>query len=236
MNKLFQLPSCLIASDSAVQALSSSVHAKILVLSDSHGATLLVKRILDDFGSTADAFVFCGDGAGNVLAVLDEADKNPAAAEKIPGVFAFVQGNNDSDRYPVEFKPKSDSDDSFYHEIVVPKSVSFCVCGHTVLAVHGHSDSVYYSTDCLERKGRKLKADLILYGHTHIAKKTETSSSLMVNPGSISLPRGGLPPSFAVVDIADGKDNMSVTFYKIEIFGSSVQYEPFIPKDASLWW
>lgn len=236
MNKLLQLSSFLIGSDDDVRLLAAAERAHVLVISDSHGNKPLVHRILSDFGRKADALIFCGDGISDIMSALDEALSDSSFAGNIPSVVAFVQGNNDSDRYPVEFKPHLESDDSFYHEVVVPKSACFLICGHKVFVVHGHLHDVYYATDTLKKTAEKLKADLVFYGHTHMTSMTENRSSLLINPGSCSLPRGGFPPSFAFVDVMSGENNIVSTFYKIELCGGTVRYEPFIPKEARLWW
>jgi putative phosphoesterase len=49
-----------------------------------------------------------------------------------------------------------------------------------------------------------IGADVAVYGHTHIADLTRTGSVLWVNPGSASCPRGGGPPSVAIVEVEDG--------------------------------
>src|SRR5574344_851885 len=103
MNSLFQLDTCIIGNKSAVKKLSTAKQAAILVLSDSHGQSDIVHCILKDFGKKCDAFVFCGDGISDILSCMDEAYHDTVFAACIPPVAAFVQGNGDSDRYPVEF-------------------------------------------------------------------------------------------------------------------------------------
>lgn len=53
-------------------------------------------------------------------------------------------------------------------------------------------------------KGQEQEADMVCYGHTHQLAVTVESGMLMINPGSISLPRGqyaGLGGTFAVVEL-----------------------------------
>jgi hypothetical protein len=46
---------------------------------------------------------------------------------------------------------------------------------------------------------------IMVYGHTHLPVISEEKNLLVINPGSPVLPRGGLPPSIAVVKIENGK-------------------------------
>lgn len=47
-------------------------------------------------------------------------------------------------------------------------------------------------------------ADVNVFGHTHIPRIERVSTSLLVNPGSPSRPRGGFGPSVAIVSIEQG--------------------------------
>lgn len=40
---------------------------------------------------------------------------------------------------------------------------------------------------------------VLLYGHTHLAVINQQDNLLVINPGSPSMPRGGMPPSVAVL-------------------------------------
>jgi predicted phosphodiesterase len=50
----------------------------------------------------------------------------------------------------------------------------------------------------------------------------ESDAVLMLNPGSCSRPRGGFPPSFALVSFPGNTEQYEVCFIKIEkaMFGS----------------
>ena len=59
MNSLVQQDSMLIGSAEAVTELENKEQARLLVLSDSHGAIDTVKHIILQCGTDADALVFC---------------------------------------------------------------------------------------------------------------------------------------------------------------------------------
>jgi hypothetical protein len=49
-------------------------------------------------------------------------------------------------------------------------------------------------------------ADIVLHGHTHMPRdETDGRGVRWLNPGCISRPRGGLPPSFAWLTIESGR-------------------------------
>lgn len=68
-----------------------------------------------------------------------------------------------------------------------------------VLITHGHLFEVK-SPEGAAKAGLK-RGDIVLSGHTHSAGVTEYQSGVInVNPGSISLPRGGKEPSYGIFD------------------------------------
>lgn len=46
---------------------------------------------------------------------------------------------------------------------------------------------------------------VMAYGHTHIQTISEENGLLIINPGSPNFPRGGMPPSVAVLRIEKGQ-------------------------------
>ena len=66
-------------------------------------------------------------------------------------------------------------------------------CGHAVYATHGH---VYN-----EQKLPPMKAgDVLLHGHTHVLRADRVGDILILNPGSVSIPKEGNPPTYAVLE------------------------------------
>ena len=79
--------------------------------------------------------------------------------------------------------------------------------GKRFLLLHGHQ---YYSYSSLLYRGEEVHADMVLYGHTHMPDLSADGSRLILNPGSLSRPRGGSVESCALV-LLEGKD-MTVRF------------------------
>ena len=59
------------------------------------------------------------------------------------------------------------------------------------------------------------KADVVIYGHTHIAQVSEYNKIKFVNPGSVVQPRGGTAPSVAVLTVEGGDAN--VEFFELKM-------------------
>jgi uncharacterized protein len=69
----------------------------------------------------------------------------------------------------------------------------------------------------LERAGFKIRlihippdaappgVDLVLHGHTHVPRDETVGACRFLNPGCITRPNRGAPPSFAWLDLADGE-------------------------------
>lgn len=145
---------------------------RILVFSDTH------RRY-----SAMENAIFCEPQAkhifflGDVLADIDE------IAPFFPDrVFHTIYGNCDSLRIGPPYKTE-------------------VINGIKIVYTHGHMFNVKWSPDELQKLAIHEKADIVLYGHTHIAKTEYDHGVYFINPGSVSEPRGGTGPSYAAIDI-----------------------------------
>ena len=86
--------------------------------------------------------------------------------------------------------------------------------GARFLVTHGHNYGVNSSMTPLMLKGEAVGADVVCFGHTHQLFAAVERGMLMINPGSISLPRGqhvGIGGTFAVVELSPR--SFTVDFY-----------------------
>jgi len=72
--------------------------------------------------------------------------------------------------------------------------------GERIFLTHGHRYNVKGSLAKLRNKALETGANIVLYGHTHIAKIDFEQGIWYINPGSASLPRDG-ERSFAIISI-----------------------------------
>lgn len=74
--------------------------------------------------------------------------------------------------------------------------------GKTFLLVHGHTCTGELS---LVHKGQMAHADAVLFGHSHIPYESWHEGILLLNPGSLSRPRGLSKAGCVVLTIEQGE-------------------------------
>ncbi len=77
--------------------------------------------------------------------------------------------------------------------------------GLKILMTHGHKYGVQRSLKKLLKAGFDGDYDLILYGHTHIAKVDKVSNLTLINPGSVYRPRSKVNSSYLTLEINEDK-------------------------------
>jgi len=146
---------------------------RIVCFSDSHGNALVLPKIVLS-QTNADAFVFLGDGERE----FDE------LRERFPDkIMRAVRGNCDwgSEKPLVDML------------VINRKRIFFA---------HGHSFNIKMGTADFVKEAKYNKADIALFGHTHIAMIDYTENLHIMNPGSPAQPRQG-NASYGFIDITD---------------------------------
>lgn len=160
---------------------------KYLVISDIHGAFHGVQLMLDAYSHHHCNWILClGD-------VLYHGPRNDVPADYAPkkvieimnGVkdhITAVRGNCEAevDQMVLEFPCMSDSNTIFLNQ-------------RRVFMSHGH----VYAPDHLPALN---DGDVFLSGHTHIPTAEIKDGMIFCNPGSASLPKGGYPCSYGILD------------------------------------
>ena len=155
---------------------------ELLVMSDTHGDTSLAEKVLKKH-QDADIVIHLGD-------YFRDADRLHELYPKIR--FETVYGNSD---YMIG-------------EVPIEKLLE--IEGQRVLLTHGHRYSVKWGIDRLHAKAQYENIQLLLFGHTHISQMEYGPGYILVNPGSISDPRGGDDETYAVVIIDHAKINVEL--------------------------
>lgn len=145
---------------------------RLIIMSDSHSAFHKVKMIVSENKATADAFLHLGDG-------ISEFEDVHLLWPELP--FVAVKGNNDWGR-------------------MEPKTRVISRGGHRLMLTHGDLFRVKYSIDDLEATARKEGAEVVLYGHTHMAAVDYRDGLYLINPGSVADSRY-TPASYLCLDI-----------------------------------
>ncbi len=129
---------------------------RILVFSDSHGATYKLRTAISNHPE-ADMIIHLGDGERDI-SLLDE----EIAGRKT------VQVCGNCDLYSM-----------------LPDNEFITVAGKKILCTHGHSELVKYGSGVLIDKARKMGAHIALYGHTHQSVTTYVDGLHVMNPGAM---------------------------------------------------
>ncbi len=157
---------------------------KILVLSDTHGTLFEAKRAIDK-NPDIDVILHLGD-------YIKDAKK---LASLYPDKkFEYIPGNCDF----------------IISESAAEKTLEYE--GKRILMTHGHRHSVKTSPEKLCNLAEEKQIDLLLFGHTHVAEIIQKPGYILLNPGSISLPRGTADKSCALVEICGDEIKARIVF------------------------
>ncbi|MGL4730868.1 MAG: metallophosphoesterase [Clostridium sp.] len=63
--------------------------------------------------------------------------------------------------------------------------------GYTIFLTHGDNYGVNFNTFKLGYKAMEIGAEIVLYGHSHVASIEEDNNIKFINPGSVGQPRDG---------------------------------------------
>ena len=193
----------IIGSRAAIDALKTKEHARLLVLSDSHGRYGVFESIVRGYGAECDALIFCGDGVCDIATLLYNAKADSKLAACVPPVIAAVHGNCDPASYPLD-----------HGSLYFSQMIELTVNGRGILVTHGHNQNVDYGVETLGLEMQVSGCNTAFYGHTHVAREDNIKNYKIVNPGSCSRPRGGQQAGFAIATVE--KDFVDIAFITTE--------------------
>lgn len=197
MNSFTRCENGVIADAAFYNRLQNADTASILLLSDTHGAVDAVRWILSSFSGQCQACLFAGDGAQDMITVVQEA---AAGLITIPPVIIMTHGNCDAQCYPPVF-PDSGNSKPFWLPVYQQRQIA----QQRIMLAHGDLHHV-------ELDGRKLSmtaehngCTIAVYGHVHIQSIECFGSVTAINPGSPLRPRGKSYGGFAVLSVDNTK-------------------------------
>lgn len=198
----------MIATKENLKALAEKETSRLLVVSDSHGYKKNLEKVLDTHGRECDALLYLGDGIEDLLTIIEDNFHVPEDIRIVPPVVAFVKGNGDSSVYSY-FTDTS-------HRIEIPETQEITASGKHIFMTHGHRFSVYYTTDRLTEHLRINRFDVGLFGHTHVPYQERIDGRLLLNPGSISLPRNHSDRCYAILTASKSESEVKYKFYTLD--------------------
>ena len=86
--------------------------------------------------------------------------------------------------------------------------------GKKLFLTHGHKFGVHKTLLKLIKHTLILGSNIVLYGHTHIARVDKVNDMLVINPGSIKSSRSEKSPSYVILEITE--DSVDYTFKEAE--------------------
>lgn len=172
---------------------------KLLFISDIHGSVFYLKKAIEVFEKEkADQMIILGD-------LLYHGPRNPLPKEYSPQEVLTIL-NEYKDKI-ISVKGNCDSEvDQMVLEFPIMAEYSIIFNGKKkVFATHGHKfnkDNVPNISD----------EDILIHGHTHIPVAERLDNIILLNPGSISLPKENNPNTYGIMtdtrfEIKDFDDN-----------------------------
>ena len=176
----------------------------VWIASDLHGSALYCRKLLDLMEKRgADRLVLLGDllyhGPRNDLPEGYDPKAVFAMLNSVKDRILCVHGNCDTevDQMVLQFP-------------ILADYALLALNGVTFYATHGH----VYNQDHIPPM---QNGDVLVHGHTHLLKAERTQASdgertveiTVLNPGSTSIPKGGNPPTYAILD---GREFTILTF------------------------
>ena len=160
---------------------------KWMIASDLHGSAFYCKKMIEAFErERADRLLLLGDllyhGPRNDLPEGYAPKEVILLLNGLKPALLCVRGNCDAevDQMVLDFPILADY-------AVLP------VGGRLVYATHGHVHN-------LKNLPPLAPGDILLHGHTHIPAWEEYDNFLYLNPGSVSIPKEGNPPTYAILE------------------------------------
>lgn len=179
---------------------------KYMFASDIHGSAFYCGKMLEAFEEEgADRLILLGDllyhGPRNDLPKEYAPKQVISMLNKYKHRILAVRGNCDAevDQMVLEFPMMAD-----YGVLIEEKK--------TLYLSHGH---IYHEGNLPPLQ----KEDIFVYGHTHVLRAENKDGQVYLNPGSVSLPKEGNVPSYAILnqDIFTIKGFDGITIKELEI-------------------
>lgn len=95
-----------------------------------------------------------------------------------------------------------------------PESVVLEIGGLRFFITHGHLFDVKQSLRKLQYKAKEVNADIVCFGHSHIAYAEKMGDRVFINPGSIHLPKMTRVATYAILKW-ETRAEITVEFYSV---------------------
>ena len=160
---------------------------KYMIASDIHGSAYFCRKLLDAYiTSGAGRLILLGD-------ILYHGPRNDLPREYAPKEVISMLNEYKDQIYCVRGNCDTEVDQMVLEFPILGDYALLAVHGLTIYATHGH---IYNK----ENLPPIQKGDILLHGHTHILFAERLGDVTILNPGSVSIPKGGNPPSYGILE------------------------------------
>ena len=160
---------------------------KLMIASDIHGSAYYCEKMIEAYKrEKADKLLLLGD-------LLYHGPRNDLPKEYAPKqVIPMLNAMKDK-IYAVRGNCEAEVDQMVLEFPVMADYCILSIDGKTLYATHGH----VYNQNNLPPL---CKGDILIHGHTHVLKAEKREGYTLLNPGSVSIPKEGNPPSYAILE------------------------------------
>jgi len=159
--------------------MKGGIKVLIAVVSDTHNYLSILSKVEEEI-QQADMVIHLGD-------VVEDAER---LAEGFDGTLINVRGNCD------------------FNSTITSERLEV-IEGKRVFITHGHNYNVKQDLLRLKYRAEEVEADIVLYGHTHVAKVDYENGIWFMNPGSPSICRTGCN-SIGLLEIDEEKIDCTI--------------------------
>lgn len=160
---------------------------KLMFASDIHGSAYYCRKMLEAYKKEqADRLVILGD-------ILYHGPRNDLPKEYAPKEVIAMLNSYKREIYAVRGNCEAEVDQMVLEFPVMADYAVLLADGQAIYATHGHT----YNEKNLPPL---MEGDVLIHGHTHVLKAEKREGYILLNPGSVSIPKEGNPPTYAVLE------------------------------------
>jgi len=160
---------------------------KYMFASDIHGSAYYCRELLARYEqSGASRLILLGD-------ILYHGPRNDLPREYAPKEVIAMLNEKKQEIYAVRGNCEAEVDQMVLEFPVMADYAVLVLNGLTFYATHGH---VYHQ----DNRPPMMAGDILVHGHTHLLKAEKAGENYILNPGSVAIPKGGNPATYAVLD------------------------------------
>ena len=160
---------------------------KLMIASDIHGSAYYCEKMVEAYKrEQADRLLLLGD-------ILYHGPRNDLPKDYAPKEVIALLNERKDDLYVVRGNCDAEVDQMV---LKFPIMADYCIImdgERTIYASHGH---IYNENNLPPLKN----GDIFIHGHTHVLRAEKRETYTILNPGSVSIPKEGNPPTYAIFE------------------------------------